>query len=128
LAFNNPLTAFSGKASVTTEATLRYPTSFLKADPANIRGFDPEKSGRREWPYCSVSTKRRKIARAKLTGFKPFSKVSLTNMLEYDEQNVPVNMSGSVDVSVKPYEIYYRYGYNINNASSLFKKKETIIT
>ena len=46
-----------------------------------------------------------KYAKAKLSGFKPFSKVTLTNMLEYDEKSLSVNADGSVDVSVKPYEI-----------------------
>jgi hypothetical protein len=43
--------------------------------------------------------------KAKLSGFKPFTKVLLTDMLEYTIQEIPVNADGSINISVKPWEI-----------------------
>ncbi|MGV8139764.1 MAG: glycosyl hydrolase-related protein [Mangrovibacterium sp.] len=105
LAFNNPLTAFSGKVSVTTEATLPVSTSFLQAEPANIVISTLKKAEDGNGRIVRFYETEGKFAKAKITGFSPFSKVSLTDMLEYDQAALPVNADGSADVSVKPYEI-----------------------
>jgi len=105
LAFNNPLTAFSGKASVPAIATLPASQSFLKVEPANIVVSTLKKAEDGNGSIVRFYETEGKFAKAKLTGFKPFSKVTLTNMLEYDEQKLSVNGDGSVEVSVKPYEI-----------------------
>ena len=105
LAFNNPLTAFSGKTSTTAATFLPASQSFLKVEPANIVVSTLKKAEDGKGSIVRFYETEGKFAKAKLTGFKPFSKVTLTNMLEYDEKALPVNADGSVDVSVKPYEI-----------------------
>ena len=105
LAFNNPLTAFSGKVSIPAIATLPASLSFLKVEPANIVVSTLKKAEDGNGSIVRFYETEGKFAKAKLTGFKPFSKVSLTNMLEYDELTLPVNADGSVEISVKPYEI-----------------------
>ena len=105
LAFNNPLTAFSGKTATTATATLPASQSFLKVEPENIVVSTLKKAEDGNGSIVRFYETEGKFAKAKLTGFKPFSKVSLTDMLEYDEKTIPVNTDGSVEVSVKPYEI-----------------------
>ncbi len=105
LAFNNPLTAFSGKTAATASSALPVAQSFLKVEPVNIVVSTLKKVEDGNGSIVRFYETEGKFAKAKLTGFKPFSKVTLTNMLEYDEKALPVNADGSVDVSVKPYEI-----------------------
>jgi len=104
LAFNNPLTAFSGKTSATT-ATLPASQSFLKISPENIVVSTLKKAEDGNGSIVRFYETEGKFAKARLTGFKPFSKVTLTDMLEYDEKALSLNDDGSIDVSVKPYEI-----------------------
>jgi alpha-mannosidase len=102
-AFNKPLIAFSGKGGGT--APFPVTQSFLKIEPSNIVVSAMKQAEDGQGTIVRFYEAEGKHCKAKISGIKPFSKVSLTNMLEYDEQNVPVNTAGSVDVSVKPYEI-----------------------
>ena len=105
LAFNNPLTAITGKATQPGSSVLQVSQSFLKVEPANIVVSTLKKAEDGNGSIVRFYETEGKFAKTRLTGFKPFSKVTLTNMLEYDEKALPVNPDGSVDVSTKPYEI-----------------------
>lgn len=105
LAFNNLLTAIAGKATKPASATLPASQSFLKVSPENIVVSTLKKAEDGNGSIVRFYETEGKFVRAKLTGFKPFGKVILTNMLEYDEKDLAVNADGTVDVSVKPYEI-----------------------
>jgi len=105
LAFNNPLTAIAGKPAQTSSPALPASESFLKVEPSNIVVSTMKKAEDGNGSVIRFYETEGKYAKAKLTGFKPFSKVMLTNMLEYDEKSLPVSADGSVEVSVKPYEI-----------------------
>ncbi len=105
LAFNNPLTAIAGKATKPASSVLPASQSFLKISPENIVVSTLKKAEDGNGSIVRFYETEGKFAKAKLSGFKPFSKVTLTNMLEYDEKTLPVNTDGSVEVSVKPYEI-----------------------
>jgi alpha-mannosidase len=105
LAFNNPLTVVTGKADNPANSSLPASQSFLKVQPANIVVSTLKKAEDGNGSVVRFYETEGKFASARISGFKPFSKVTLTNMLEYDEKNLPVNADGSVNISVKPYEI-----------------------
>ncbi len=58
-----------------------------------------------------------KFTKVKISGFKPFNKVMVTDMLEYDTQSVPVSADGKIEISAKPWEIL-----NIRIQSKLTRK------
>jgi len=102
-AFNKPLIAFSGKGSgIPTFSTAQ---SFLKVEPSNIIISAMKQAEDGNGTIVRFYEAEGKFTKAKISGFKPFSKVTLTDMIEYDEKNLPVNADGSVEVSVKPWEI-----------------------
>ena len=105
LAFNNPLTASAGKTQQTNSSILPVSQSFLKVEPVNVVISTLKKGEDGNGSIVRFYETEGKFAKAKLTGLKPISKATLTNMLEYDEQKLPVNADGSVEISVKPYEI-----------------------
>jgi alpha-mannosidase len=102
-AFNKPLIAFSGKGSGTTT----FPTaqSFLKVEPSNIIVSAMKQAEDGKGTIVRLYEAEGKFTKAKISGFKPFSKVTLTDMIEYDEKGLPVNADGSINISVKPWEI-----------------------
>jgi len=102
-AFNKPLIAFSGKGSGTTT----FPTaqSFLKIEPSNIIVSAIKQAEDGKGTIVRFYEAEGRHTKAKLTGFKPFTKVFLTDMLEYTIQEIPVNADGSINISVKPWEI-----------------------
>jgi alpha-mannosidase len=46
-----------------------------------------------------------RYTKAKIKGFQPFSKVYMTDMLEYNDKELQVESDGSIEISVKPWEI-----------------------
>jgi alpha-mannosidase len=106
MAFNNPLTAFCGKSQVKTEADqLPDSKSFVNVDPANIMISAIKKAEDGHGTVIRFYEAEGRYAKATITGFKPFTRAFLTDMLEYNIQELPVNAAGSVEISVKPYEI-----------------------
>ncbi|MCK9220863.1 MAG: glycosyl hydrolase-related protein [Bacteroidales bacterium] len=112
MAFNNPLTAFCGKAEAgfqaatrTEPALLPVSKSFLSVEPANIMVSTMKKAEDGRGTVIRFYEAEGRYTKAKITGVKPFTRAFLTDMLEYNIHELPVNVDGSVEISVKPYEI-----------------------
>lgn len=102
-AFNKPLIAFSGKGNKT--STLPVSQSFLKVEPSNIIVSAMKQAEDGKGTIIRFYEAEGKFTKAKIGGFKPFTKVVITDMLEYDIQSVPVDADGSIEISAKPWEI-----------------------
>ena len=102
-AFNKPLIAFSGKGSSNT--TCPNSQSFLKVEPSNMIVSAMKQAEDGKGTIIRLYEAEGKFTKTKISGFKPFSNVLLTDMIEYDKQDLPLNADGSVDISVKPWEI-----------------------
>ncbi len=106
LAFNNPLTAVSGKAADSAaKEILPVSGSFLKTEPANIVVSTMKKAEDGDGTVIRFYETEGRYTKAGISGFKPFTKVWLTDMLEYNLNELPVSADGSLEISVKPYEI-----------------------
>jgi len=130
MAFNNPLTAFCGKAGELPEikpetkpqtkpgekpgakpeagtetALLPVSKSFMNAEPGNIMVSTMKKAEDGHGTVIRFYESEGRYTKAKIAGFKPFIKAFLTDMLEYNIRELPVNTDGSVEIPVKPYEI-----------------------
>jgi alpha-mannosidase len=106
LAFNRPLTAIAGKSAASIASCLPAVQSFIKMEPSNLFVSTLKGAEDGNGMILRFYESEGKSVRAHLTGFKPFSKVTLTDMLEYDKKALPVNADGSIDMDVKPYEIH----------------------
>ncbi len=113
--FNKPLIAFSGKGSET--APLPVSQSFLKVEPSNIIVSAMKQAEDGKGTIIRFFEAEGKFTKVKIRGFKPFDKVMVTDMLEYDTQSVPVSADGKIEISAKPWEIL-----NIRIQSKLTRK------
>jgi len=106
MAFNNPLTAFSGKEDAKS-GSLPLPSSqsFLQIEPSNIIVSTMKQAEDGIGTIVRLYEAEGRYTKTKIKGFKPFTKVFLTDMLEYNAGELPVNVDGSVEISAKPYEI-----------------------
>jgi len=105
MAFNNPLTAVSGKAASAASALLPVSGSFLTAEPSNIMVSAMKKAEDGHGTVIRLYEAEGRYTKVRITGFKPFTRAFLTDMLEYDIHELPVSSEGSVEIPVKPYEI-----------------------
>jgi hypothetical protein len=46
-----------------------------------------------------------RYTKVKIKRFQPFSNVFVTDMLEYNDKELQVDTDGSIEISVKPWEI-----------------------
>ena len=106
MAFNDPLTAFCGKAETTTNvALLPASKSFFTVEPENILVSTIKKAEDGHGTVIRFYESEGRFTKARIIGFKPFTHAYLTDMLEYNIHELPVNADGSLEISVKPYEI-----------------------
>ncbi len=104
--FNNPLTAFCGKPGTGTEpALLPVSKSFLDVEPANFMVSAMKRAEDGGGTIIRFYESQGRYTKARITGLKPFTKAFLTEMLEYNLSELPVNADGSVEIQVKPYDI-----------------------
>jgi len=103
-AFNKPLMAFSGK-STTDAPILPSSQNFLNIEPANILVSAMKQAEDGNGTIIRFYEAEGRYTKARLNGVKPYGKVTLTDMLEYNTQTLPVNADGSVEISTKPWEI-----------------------
>ncbi|GEM_PF-815543 len=122
MAFNNPLTAVCGKAETmheakmetrpgakhepgTNTAPLLFSASFLEVSPSNIMVSAFKKAEDGKGTVIRFYEWEGRYSKARITGFQPFTRAFLTDMLEYNISELPVDADGSLEIPVKPYEI-----------------------
>jgi alpha-mannosidase len=106
LAFNSPLKAFCGKGE-TAGSTVHLPTSksLLSLSPSNLITSTLKQAEDETGLFLRFYEAEGRYTKAKIAGFKAFSKVYLTDMLEYNLEEIQVQSDGSIEISVKPWEI-----------------------
>lgn len=106
LAFNSPLAVYSGKGEMPSEnGSLPLLKRLISVNPSNLIVTALKQSEDNAGQFLRFYEAEGRYTKATLKGFKPFSKVYLTNMLEYNEKEIPVLADGSIEISVKPWEI-----------------------
>jgi alpha-mannosidase len=106
LAFNTPLATYSGKGEKP-EVNISLPLlkSLISVSPSNILITALKQGEAGDGLVVRFYEAEGRYTKAIVKGFKPFTKVYLTNMIEYNEKELPVTADGSIEISVKPWEI-----------------------
>ena len=106
LAFNSPLEAYSGKGEMPVSNTsLPLSKSLISVMPSNIIVSALKQGEDGNGLFVRFYEAEGRYTKAIIKGFQPFSKVYLTNMLEYNIEELAVKADGSLEISVKPWEI-----------------------
>jgi alpha-mannosidase len=106
LAFNSPLVAWCGKGETpVSNRTLPSSKSLVSVSPSNIIVSAIKQAEDGDGLFVRFYEAEGRYTKAIIRGFKAFSKVYLTDMLEYDIEELPVKKDGSIEISVKPWEI-----------------------
>jgi alpha-mannosidase len=106
LAFNTPLAVYSGKgATPAVNSSLPLLKSLISVSPSNILVSAMKQGEAGDGLVVRFYEAEGRYTKAIVKGLKPFTKVYLTNMLEYNEKELPVEADGSIAISVKPWEI-----------------------
>jgi alpha-mannosidase len=106
LAFNTPLAVYSGKgATPGVNNSLPLLKSLISVSPSNILVSALKQGEAGDGLVVRFYEAEGRYTKAIVKGLKPFTKVYLTNMIEYNEKELPVEADGSIAISVKPWEI-----------------------
>jgi alpha-mannosidase len=106
LAFNSPLQVFSGKGKEpTSNVSLPLSESLISITPSNIIVSALKQGEDGDGLFIRFYEAEGRYTKAIINGFKTFTKVYLTDMLEYNIRELPVQTNGTVEISVKPWEI-----------------------
>lgn len=106
IAFNNPLLAYSGKGEEpVNKPSLPLSESLLSISPSNIIVSALKQGEDEDGLVLRFYEAEGRYTKAIIKGFKDFTKVYLTDMLEYNIEEIPVKQDGSIEISVKPWEI-----------------------
>lgn len=105
-AFNSPLTAYSGKGVPVSGAnSLPTSQSLISLSPSNIMVSAMKLSEDETGLFVRFYEAEGRYTKAVVKGFQVFSKVYKTDMLEYNQEEIPVQVDGSIEITVKPWEI-----------------------
>jgi alpha-mannosidase len=106
LAFNSTLKTYCGKGDKPeSNNTLPLSKSLISVSPANLIVSALKEAEDGDGLFIRFYEAEGRYTKAIIKGFRPFSHVSLTDMLEYKITDLPVEADGSVEISVKPWEI-----------------------
>lgn len=106
LAFNSPFTVYSGKGETEGSAIhLPISISLISISPSNIIASALKQGEDGTGIFLRFYEAEGRYTKAKIMGFQAFSKVYLTDMLENNPEEIKVQSDGSIDISVKPWEI-----------------------
>jgi alpha-mannosidase len=106
LAFNSPLVAWCGKGETpASNITLPSSKSLVSVSPSNIIVSAIKQAEDGDGLFVRFYEAEGRYTKAIIRGFQAFSKVYLTDMLEYNIEELPVKADGSIELSVKPWEI-----------------------
>ncbi len=105
--FNMPLTLYMPENPNTKSAneTLPESQSFLELGPENLIVSAVKQAEDGNGIIVRFYEAEGRYSKLSLKGFKPIRQAYLTNMIEYDEKELPVSGGGIVEMSVKPWEI-----------------------
>ncbi len=105
IAFNAPLMTWTGKAEDEKDSNISISKSLIEVQPANIvvSALKPAEDG--TGLILRLYDAEGKFTSAQIKGFRPFTKVSITDMLEYNPKEIPVQADGSISIEIKPWEI-----------------------
>ena len=100
------LTAGKGAAPAATSNLLPLLKSLISVSPSNILVSALKQGEAGDGLFVRFYEAEGRYTKAIIKGFKPFSKVYLTNMIEYNEKELPVDGRWKLlQISVKPWEI-----------------------
>ena len=106
LAFNSPLAVYSGKGELpASKPYLPLSKSLISVIPSNVIISALKQSEDGDGLFIRFYEAEGRYTKALINGYKPFTKVFLTNMLEYNEKELKVEADGSFEISIKPWEI-----------------------
>ncbi len=106
IAFNSPLIAYSGKGeNPSSSISLPLSESLISIQPSNIIVSALKKEEDGDGLFLRFYEAEGRYTKAILKGFHTYSKVYLTDMLEYNSEEIPVKNDGSIEITVKPWEI-----------------------
>lgn len=111
MAFNMPLTLYtadgvSGSAAGSPAGgDAGSSQSFLKADPDNLIFTAVKQAEDGDGLFVRLYEAEGRYTTLRLKGFKPFSRVWLTDLLEYNREELEVEADGSLRLPVKPWQI-----------------------
>ena len=106
LAFNSPLEVFVGKGKTPLYNTVSpLSKSLISVSPSNIIVSALKQGEGGDGLFLRFYEAEGNYTIARIIGFKPFLKVYLTDMLEYNVKELQVEADGSIKVLVKPWEI-----------------------
>lgn len=106
IAFNSPLVTYAGKGEhPSTSPSLPLSESLLSFDAANIVVTALKQGEDGDGLFLRFYEAEGRYTKVNVKGFQPFSNVFLTDMIEYNTEELPVQADGSIEISVKPWEI-----------------------
>ncbi len=106
IAFNSPLVTWCGQNKTAPgNVTLPLSQSLISVAPSNLIVSAVKQAEDGDGLFVRFYEAEGRYTKAIIKGFQPFSKVYLTDMLEYDIEEIPVKPDGSIEISVKPWEI-----------------------
>lgn len=104
-AFNMPLSLYSlptADAATVGEVTEQ---SFLQTEPKNMIFSAVKQAEDGDGLFVRLYEAEGRYTTLRLKGFKPFSRVWLTDLLEYNQEELKVEADGSLRLDVKPWQI-----------------------
>ena len=105
LAFNSPLQTYCGKGE-TPKKNFSLPSKgLISVSPSNMIVSALKRSEDGTGLFLRLYEEEGRYSKVNITGFGPFSKVYLTDMLEYNQETIPLKPDGSIEIKVKPWEI-----------------------
>jgi len=106
LAFNSPLLAYSGKGKhPVSNTSLPESESLISIAPSNVIISALKQGEDSDGLFIRFYEAEGRYTKAIIKGFQAFSTVYMTDMLEYNTKELPVQADGSIEISVKPWEI-----------------------
>ena len=106
IAFNSELIVYSGKGEhPVSHTSLPLSESLISVSPSNIIISALKQGEDGDGLFIRFYEAEGRYTKAIVKGFQAFSKVYLTDMLEYNTEELPVQADGSIEISVKPWEI-----------------------
>ncbi len=106
LAFNSPLKVYAGKGeNPVSVGSMPLSKGLISVDPSNIIVSALKMAEDGDGLFIRLYEAEGRFTKAIIKGFQPFSKVCLTDMLEYKIEDLPIQEDGSVEISLKPWEI-----------------------
>ena len=103
--FNMPLSLYTLPETNTPNTAAVSEQSFLQTAPANMIFSAVKQAEDGEGLFVRLYEAEGRYTTLRLKGFKPFSRVWLTDLLEYNQEELNVEADGSLRMEVRPWQI-----------------------